>query len=450
MKWKEIIMERHNQSGYRNRLLSIIKEFEGKTFEREELIRLIIVAIFCKQHIFLFGRPGVGKTYIARLATMMFGSDAYWELLMAHDTTTEQLMGSLKKDEHGKVRRDLSDSMLDKPFVFLDEMFKGSNKVLNALLGPMLDRRYTEGGYTVDVPLITLFGASNEFPEGEDIKPFEDRLMFRYDVQRIQYKENKIRFNNGDFDQSDKFHTKFKLDEIDYVEEHAKNIIFPEYMLENYIAIQEAIIKDRIMISDRKFGPNQAVKVFRTSAYLNGRKEIDFSDLMLLSHIAWHSLTDKKKLTEVLTYSFFGNTVSIDKSQSDVEEKHIRTIGYIESECMKIIRYEKEYLGQSSSIDFMDDVRLIGGYCEQLENILKDAKEIEDKKIMALRIEEQSLKNIFLHGVKQPTFTPELIARISHSLSGLQGMMDMLTNWLSENQKVFNYNTNKARRTPQN
>jgi MoxR-like ATPase len=442
-------MAPHNQSGYKARLKSIIKEFEGKTFEREELIRLIIVAIFCKQHIFLFGRPGVGKTYIARLATMMFGTDAYWELLMAHDTTTEQLMGSLIKDENGKVRRNLSDSMLDKPFVFLDEMFKGSNKVLNALLGPMLDRRYTEGGYTVEVPLITLFGASNEFPEGEDIKPFEDRLMFRYDVQRIQLKENKIRFNNGEFDQSDKFHTKFELDEIDYVEEHATKTIFPHHMLENYIAIQEAIIKDRIMISDRKFGPGQAVKVFRISAYLNNRKEIDFSDLMLLSHIAWHSLTDKKKLTEVLTYSFFGNIVSIEKSQSDIEEKYIRVSGNIESNIMQIIRYEKEYIGQASHSMFKNDVNLVQHYIVELGEILKGAKNIDGKKKMALEIEEQCANNIFLFNIKQPTFTPALIERISHSLEGVQSLITLLTNWTAVNQKIFNYNTNRSEKIHQ-
>lgn len=439
-------MQRHNQSGYKSRINTAIKEFEAKTFEREELIRLIVLAIFCRQHIFLFGKPGVGKTYIARLASNLFGSDNYWEILMAHDTKTEQLMGSIKKDDAGKSYRDLNDSMLDKPFVFLDEMFKGSNQVLNALLGPMLDRKYIEGGKIFDVPLITLFGASNEFPEGEDIKPFEDRLMFRYDVVRLQDHENRVKYNNGDFDKNPKFNTQFEIDEIFYVEEHANKVLFSREMLDNYIFLQNAIIKDGIGISDRKFGPDQAGKVFRTSAYLNGRKEVDFSDLMLLRHIAWHNLVDKNKLEEVLINIFFGNEVEAETSISVVEETYTRTKGFFESDCMEFMGFKKDYIGQSSSENFSIDLQRLRSYLGSFGKILEQTIKLESKKKQAFAIQEQCDKNIFLFEIKQPVYTHERIARIEALKTEVRLIVENIELWMNQNQKVFNYNTERSKR----
>ena len=44
---------------------SIFKFMENALFEREELTRLLILAIFTKEHIFMYGPPGTAKTNIA-------------------------------------------------------------------------------------------------------------------------------------------------------------------------------------------------------------------------------------------------------------------------------------------------------------------------------------------------------------------------------------------------
>lgn len=434
----------------RDRLIGIFEEFEGKMFEREELIRLIVLAIFCKQHLFLFGKPGVAKTLVARLAANIFGTGKFWEILMAHDTTTEQLMGSLKRDENGSIYRDLSDSMLDKEFVFLDEMFKGSNKVLNALLGPMLDRIYSEGNTQIDVPLITLFGASNEFPEGEDIKPFEDRLMFRYNVLRIQKTENKKKFHTKQFDRTKTFKDTLSLDDITIVEEGIENIIFPDAMLEYFIALQDSIIsKGRINISDRKFGPDQAGKVFRVSAFLNGRKEINYSDLMLLKHIAWHNLLQKKNLEDVLTKEFFGDIVIIESELLAVEQSFDRAKGLIDSLCFQTISYQKEYVGQIGSKEYNHDVSII----KMQNSALKEQNEEIDAMIsnmqLAGMIEAQCKKNIFLFEIKQTVYNNDIVDRIKIISSSVKKIIGDLDSWVEQNSGgVFNYNRERERRWP--
>jgi MoxR-like ATPase len=432
-------MGRHNQSGYRNRLVSIFSEFENKTLEREELIRIVILAIFCKQHIFLFGEPGVGKTYLARRAANIFGNDNYWELLMANDTQVKQLMGSLQTDENGRSYRSLTDTMLDKPFVFLDEMFKARNEVLNSLLEPMLDRQYTQGGFSVKIPLVTLFGASNEFPEGENIKPFEDRLMFRYDVKRIQLRENKLKFSRGDFDNSKTFKTTFDFDEIDFVFEHADKIEFSDEMLEQYVGLQDEIRNDGIKISDRKFGPDQAVKVLRVSAYLNGRKAIDVSDFMLLRHIAWHNLTDRKKLHEVLNNSFFGNPVKIKKRIADVKERYDRASGQIEARCGKLLANTMEFMGNNANMEFINEKRELDRYHAEMSKIYKEAIGIDRSRQIAMRIEEYCSENIFLHGIKQKVYSEEINIQIDEVIGAVTDLVVSIEEWGSKNDKLFDY-----------
>ena len=47
--------------------VSLINEIDKKVIEREELVRLMVLSIFSKSHIFLIGPPGVGKTYIINI-----------------------------------------------------------------------------------------------------------------------------------------------------------------------------------------------------------------------------------------------------------------------------------------------------------------------------------------------------------------------------------------------
>ena len=52
--------------------------------------------------------------------------------------------------------------------VFLDEIFKCNDGVLNALLTALNERKYTNEGRTYPIPTISFFAASNEIPNFND------------------------------------------------------------------------------------------------------------------------------------------------------------------------------------------------------------------------------------------------------------------------------------------
>ena len=55
------------QEEYKQLIAQVIKELEHKAIEREELVRILVLAIFSRTNVFLIGPPGVGKTYILNI-----------------------------------------------------------------------------------------------------------------------------------------------------------------------------------------------------------------------------------------------------------------------------------------------------------------------------------------------------------------------------------------------
>ena len=86
-------------------------------------------------------------------------------------------LAALKNDER---RRTLTHRLAQAHFGFLDEVFKANSAVLNALLTVLNEREFDNGGpIRLKLPLISLFGASNELPEGQELEAFWDRFLLR-------------------------------------------------------------------------------------------------------------------------------------------------------------------------------------------------------------------------------------------------------------------------------
>ena len=64
-------------------------------------------------------------------------------------------------------------------------MFKANSSILNAVLTLMNERRFHNGRAVETVPLVTLFGASNELPEDDELQALYDRFLLRFVVSYI-------------------------------------------------------------------------------------------------------------------------------------------------------------------------------------------------------------------------------------------------------------------------
>jgi transposase len=64
----------------------------------------------------------------------------------------------------------------------VDEIWKSSSAILNSLLTLVNERVFHNDGQPISCPLVTMFGASNELPEGKDLEALFDRFLLRFEV----------------------------------------------------------------------------------------------------------------------------------------------------------------------------------------------------------------------------------------------------------------------------
>ena len=101
---------------------SIFKFMENALFEREELTRLLILAIFTKEHIFMYGPPGTAKTNIADTLYLLTQGTSFTKLMTDY-TNYDDIFGKEIKHPNGMTERVLKGKLPTAEFAFLDEIF---------------------------------------------------------------------------------------------------------------------------------------------------------------------------------------------------------------------------------------------------------------------------------------------------------------------------------------
>ena len=149
-----------------SKLARIREELNRMFLERAELIDGAIVAMLSANHVLIIGPPGTAKSMLAdELCGRIEGAD-YFQWLLTKFSTPEEIFGavSLKGLEEDDYRRVTANKLPEAHIAFLDEIFKANSSILNALLTIINERIYHNGRARVAVPLITMFGASNNCP----------------------------------------------------------------------------------------------------------------------------------------------------------------------------------------------------------------------------------------------------------------------------------------------
>lgn len=349
----------------REKMLAVMADVNASVLEREEVVELIAIALLTRKNLFLLGEPGQAKSYAINAFRSRITGARQFERLLSKQTDEEQLFGRLDlsslipgsvperafQDDsvYENLRFELQTlvnslsackdepaafSMLEAAtekleayrkavaalhpcqpvvqtagkipeadIVFLDEIFKCNDGVLNALLTALNERKYTNEGCTYPIPTISFFAASNEIPNFNDpeeriLSALYDRLELKVVTENIAEKANRLAILKDKLSGSfGAVHATFSLEELCAMQEEVRNITVPDSIHELMDDVLCALRK-QLPVSDRKF--LGYFPIVQAKAWLDGRSEVTSTDLPVLRNYFWQQPTDREFVSSTL------------------------------------------------------------------------------------------------------------------------------------------------------
>jgi len=262
-----------------------IREELRQTFlERSDLIDGVLSALLCSQHVLIVGPPGTAKSMLAdEMCRRLIGTN-YFQWLLTRFTTPEEVFGavSLKALEQDDYRRVTSHKLPEAHIAFLDEIFKANSSILNAILSIINERIFHNGKDVVSVPLLTLFGASNELPEDDELMALYDRFLLRFVVNYIAEDFRFIRMLEASETPE---RTIISLEELREMQSEVHDVHVPDYVYRTMADIRRELGKKNIVASDRRY--RQCLSLLQAHSYLSGENNVTENDLFFLEHALW-------------------------------------------------------------------------------------------------------------------------------------------------------------------
>lgn len=279
------------------KLRKIRDELQQLFLERTELIDGALAALLSAQHVLIIGPPGTAKSMLAdELCRRIMGA-TYFQWLLTKFTTPEELFGavSLKALEADDYRRVTDHKLPEAHIAFLDEVFKASSSILNATLTIINERLFHNGRQVVPVPLLTLFGASNELPEDDELLALYDRFLLRFVVGYIN---EDFRFLKMLQTKEPAERTTLSLKELRQMQADVQAVPIPTIVLRGLADIRRELRKKNLIASDRRY--RQSLSLLQALAYLHGQPAVIESDLFFLEHILWKDPGEQGEVKNVI------------------------------------------------------------------------------------------------------------------------------------------------------
>lgn len=349
----------------RDKMLSVMSEVSQEVAERDELVRYIAIALLTRKNLFILGGTGQAKSYAVDLFRQRLNGIRQFKYTLSKGTDEEQLFGRLdlgsllpggvpasvleEDSSYQKLREDaekthaayesdpseknyrqfldtasrlenyrqaLGQAGQGRPsiitagkipeshIIFLDEVFKANDGLLNALLTALNEREYTNEGVTRQIPAISFFAASNEIPNFSDpaesiLRPLYDRFELKMVTEYVKDRDTRLAMlAKKQSPTSTAAGCSITFEELEEMQREVAAVKVPATVNEAMDDILCELRRKGVHISDRKyFG---FTPIVQAQAWLEGRAEAQVYDLLALTAYLWTAPEELPQIAQVL------------------------------------------------------------------------------------------------------------------------------------------------------
>jgi MoxR-like ATPase len=289
------------------KLREVGRALEQRFLGKEELVRLMLVALASGEHMLLVGPPGTAKSALVRHLARLVDARSF-EYLLTRFSEPSELFGpvDIKAFREGSYLRRTEAMLPEAEIAFLDEIFKSNSAILNSLLTLLNERRFFTGNRTIKVPLCSLYGATNEIPNDDALSAIFDRFLIRARSENLDSYHfhglvergvrAEIALASG---ADDSVRPLVSVADLRLVHRRVEALlVFSEDFLARYKGLIFQMRSEGISISDRRVV--KLLKLFAASALIDGRPQVNESDLFVLKHV-WNSVDQAPLLADMVT-----------------------------------------------------------------------------------------------------------------------------------------------------
>ncbi len=266
--------------------------------ERRTEVRGAVTSLAAGTHVFLLGPPGCAKSLLLDRLTKYISDTRSFKILVNKFTTPEEMFGpiSLKGLENDEFVRKLDGYLAACEIALLDEIFKASSSILNTLLWAINEREYRHGNQILRIPLRTMFCASNELPQSDDLAALYDRLLLRYEVKPIRDTASFLRMLKTP--RVEYPETILTWDEVLIAQQEAAQVTIPSSVYDAMVELRRQLRAEGIEPTDRRFV--ESLKLVRASAWLDECPEADVEHLRIMQHVMWDTPEQQPTVNKIV------------------------------------------------------------------------------------------------------------------------------------------------------
>jgi len=336
---------------------ALINQMSEGLFEKRNIMSLAFLSAIAGESIFLLGPPGTAKSMVARRLKLAFKDAEAFEYLMSRFSVPDEVFGPVsisKLKDYDIYERKTKGYLPSASIVFLDEIWKASPAILNSLLTAINEKTYRNGDSIIRLPMKALISASNELPEeDEGLGALWDRFLVRitsgcidseatfYEMVRQQKNIEPVIDEALTIDEEKLGEWQREICEVEISDDVCRTITTIRKSMKTASKDEKVDAMD-YYISDRRW--KKCFHLMQTSAFLNGRNNINSSDILILCHCLWN----KEETQDVV------KDIVVDC----ITKKYIDQVAKIEYELSATIDITEQLNNNTSNIDITTQPKL--------------------------------------------------------------------------------------------
>lgn len=267
---------------------------------RDEIIKQIIYAILCREHLLLLSRTGMAKSYLANHVFNIFNDVRVFSTQASKDQTPDNYFGpyNIEEFKKGRIRHNIHGSIIEANFVLLDEFFDANDVVLRSLLTVLNERKFINGPEQIDVAIHTAIATANYMRLNEVTEAILDRFLFKSIIPEDTDMYNQLLIDHTYTINKGKVSPplrRLSFDQVDFISDIIRNnnpdikVQIPDtvYFMKN-VLINKFVSEMRKSDINYFVSPRKQAKTtdfLRASVLMDGRFEAAMDDLKSMYYV---------------------------------------------------------------------------------------------------------------------------------------------------------------------